>query len=531
MKKIYLFTILLGSIIVGCNPMEDLHNEAKANNPGVVAEVQLTLIDDDYTNDIEDGGLGLNFTSFSSEDDAKSMLPAFLTERYPYLSDGSSAFVGYNLYIGSAEGVSDYTSADDYEVTEADYYAVATEVGDAGFFNNSYKAEDYIPGILDTNIASPEDGKRVAVSYEYDSIEYIDISGTVIYAEDFEGIADLSGMNTFSASGAQEWYLYSSSTPYKAARMSGYSGGNQPNEDWLILPEIDLTGFSNAELKLSQVINFLGSSVIGEDLKVSISTDYTTGDPTVATWIDLTLDQWPVGDSYDIVDSKVSLADYSDQIVYVAFYYKSTVDYAAQWRLVNISVEEGDATETINYNVFYEYNDADAEWSPAGDEVYYLSSADYDSMGEASGQPGRHNNFSSSIPADDYITTFLEINYPYAQEEDEIIVIYKYFTTSTDPPSTQTRGNSYTIVSGVWTPHTSIIAKYAGLIGNLANYGDFDYNWTSTQIEYALAILLDHIDPSAEEGQKYLLTYVVYDNGENVRSTSFIKTGGEWVTN
>ncbi|MEP5340095.1 MAG: hypothetical protein ABJL44_11690 [Algibacter sp.] len=74
-------------------------------------------------------------------------------------------------------------------------------------------------------------------------------------------------------------------------------------------------------------------------------------------------------------------------------------------------------------------------------------------------------------------------------------------------------------------------AEYAGLIGNLSNYGDFDYNWTDAQIQYALAIFLDYLNPSAAEGQKYILTYVIYDNGENDYQTSFIKTDGVWVLN
>ena len=74
-------------------------------------------------------------------------------------------------------------------------------------------------------------------------------------------------------------------------------------------------------------------------------------------------------------------------------------------------------------------------------------------------------------------------------------------------------------------------AEYSGLIGNLAKYGDFDYNWTDSQIEYALAIFLDYLDPTAAEGQKYILTYVIYDNGENDYKTSFIRTNGAWVVN
>jgi hypothetical protein len=73
--------------------------------------------------------------------------------------------------------------------------------------------------------------------------------------------------------------------------------------------------------------------------------------------------------------------------------------------------------------------------------------------------------------------------------------------------------------------------EYSELIGNLAKYGDFDYNWTDAQINYALAIFLDYLNPTAAEGQKYILTYVIYDNGENDYKTGFIKTDGAWVVN
>ena len=73
--------------------------------------------------------------------------------------------------------------------------------------------------------------------------------------------------------------------------------------------------------------------------------------------------------------------------------------------------------------------------------------------------------------------------------------------------------------------------EYDGLKGNLATYGDFDYNWSDAQINFALILFLEHLDPNAAEGQKYLLTYVVYDNGENDYNKSFIKTNGAWVIN
>jgi len=565
MKRIIYCLAILGIIFTGCDPMEDIYKDIDSVEEPVVGSDVYTLTSEDYDD------LDLSFGSFSSEDDAKTMLPPFLAEKYPFWGKGSSVLVNYRLYIGNAEGVSDYTSAEEYEVAEADYYNVSTEVGDAGFFNNKYKAEDYIPGILDTNIASPEDGKKVAVSYEYASIDYSDISGTVIYQEDFQSyvVPDLGTLQTFSITGAQEWKSYSSSSGYQAGLMSGFSGGNQENEDWLILPEIDLTGHSNAELKLSQVLNFLATGVIGTDIAVKVSLDYDGVDPTTATWTNLDFDQWPVGTNYDIVDSTVSLADYADETITIGFYYKSTLDYAPNWRLVNIVVEEGEAIKTDNINVFYEYNNS--SWNPAGGEVYYLGSADYDSMGTGSGQPGQYNNFSSSVPADDYIPTFLSLTapYAYAQEEAEIFVIYKYFSSTCS--CTQTRGNLYTVVDGNWTAYQSTIDSslqfgndgstwvpdntirytftgadvafisnafidiYPGPADNYGFFGSFDRRpsssnyWSDEMLLEAFNALLENGNFITAEEQKYVLTYVIYNGATTNETKSVIKTGGVWV--
>ena len=195
---------------------------------------------------------------------------------------------------------------------------------------------------------------------------------------------------------------------------------------------------------------------------------------------------------------------------------------------------------------------------PYADEFYSLNDEDFESMGI--------ETFGSSTQPDDYLPTFLNIKFPYAIEGTESNVIYDYVSSSS---GAQTRGNLYTKTNGIWVGYESTIettlqfghdgatwvpdntikytlirnadyeymasqltdAEYAGLIGNLARYGDFDYNWSDTQIQYALALFLDHLDPNAAEGQKYTLTYVIYDNGESEYQTSFIKTGGVWVLN
>ena len=63
---------------------------------------------------------------------------------------------------------------------------------------------------------------------------------------------------------------------------------------------------------------------------------------------------------------------------------------------------------TINKEVYYTYTGG--AWKPSTG-VYYLSSEDYDSMGQASGQPGQYNNFDSSMAIDDYVQTFLSLKH------------------------------------------------------------------------------------------------------------------------
>ena len=550
------------SAFLACDPMKDVYEELDKNPTEISADLEFTLEDDDYElSGIESAA---KYKSFSNIDDAKEGIPKILAEKYPQLGAPSSALVGYKLYVGSPEGLSDYTYADEYKVVESDYYSVSTEAGDAGFFNNSTKAEDNVPGILSANIVDPEDGKKVAVSYKFADKEYEDISGVTIFEEDFESyvVPDLGTIQTFSIVGDdQEWISYSSSAGYQAGNMSGYSyPDNVPNEDWMVLPQIDLDGFSKAELKLNQVLNFLGAGVIGTDIAVKISTDYDGADPLTATWTNLDFDKFPAGDSWDAVESKVSLANYADQKIFIAFYYKSTIDFAPNWRVISVAVEEGEAVATDTKNVFYEYDAGSTSWSAAGDEVYYLAASDYDAMGS----PGRYNNFSSSDPASNYLPQMLSGMYPYAQEGQQLFVIYRYYSSSAG--ETQTRGDLYTF-SNTWTyaPSTIETVMQLGMNGkvwepdntikyemtsddytavseayedsnsagssSMAQYGNYDINlWSDAEILESIGMILKDNFPASDEGQKYLVSYNVWtgSSGET-RTLHVILSSGAYV--
>lgn len=533
-------------VFTSCEPLEDINAEVDAILKPIVGDAEYTLTADDYE------AFGLNYGSFNSEDEVKSTIPPFLAEMFPVWGKNSSVLLNYQLYIGNAEGISNYTNSEDYSLALADYPG---NIDNAVAFYESENPVTFIPDILSEKTTNPEEGQITLVKYK----QYVGetVNGiTEFYIRDFAGEGTLLDYEAVSVNGDQVW----EGSNY-GAKMTGFASGNRnPNEDWLISSDIDLSSFPNATLETTQIFNYGDPS----GFSVLISTDYTD-DILAATWDVIELTNVPDGTSWDeVLSDAYSLSDYNGETINIAFKYISTDSDAGTYEIVDVSLKapgvEGVAEPSSE---FYTFDGSSWELSEG---VYYLSDDDFDSMGEGSGQPGKYNNFSSSISPDDYLLTFLSKKYPYALEGDDLSVIYRYYSSNS---GAQLRGNLYTFMNGAWSSFQSTIGtslqfghdgnnwepdntikytlvrnadyeymasklttdEYSGLIGNLAKYGDFDYNWTDAQINYALAIFLDYLNPNAEEGQKYILTYVIYDNGENDYKTAFIKTGGAWVVN
>ena len=542
MKKIIYLATIFGFILTGCNPLEDIYNDIDAQGQGVVGIAEYTLTDDDYAE------LELTFGSFNSEDDAKTLLPDFLKSAYPYFDEGSSVVVGYNLYIGSAEGVSDFTGSDVYDFINSDY---ATTGSDAFGFYPDVNATSAISAILDTQVASPTEDQLILANYDqYTETPEVGLASIVEY--NFEG--SMEGWTVGEEFGADE--VWTSQSGY--VQGNSYFGGQVANTEWLVSPSIDLTGQSDLKFQITHAVKYANDASL---LKIMVSTDYTD-DVLTATWDEITLATAPGVDNLDPSED-YDFSAYDGETINIAFRYESSDSDAGRWRIESLAIKTLGATGNTNSKGEY-FMYSGGNWE-AVDGVYYLSSGDYDSMGTASGQPGKYNNFSSSIPADSYITKFLSMDYPYAQEDDEIIVIYKYFSSSAG--ATQTRGNLYTFINGEWIAHESTIATtlqfgvedgvfvpdntirytltsldyeymgntlssdpiYAGIVPTLLNYHDYDSSWSKDQIVYSLGVLLDYLDSDAAEGQKYLLSYLVYSGGLAELSVTVIKEEGVWI--
>ncbi len=622
MRKIFfLFAIFLGTIIVGCNPMEDLHDEAKANNPGVVEEVELTLTDDDYDE------LELSFGSFSSEDDAKLLLPDFLADKYPYLSDGSSVKVGYDLFIGRAEGVSDYTDEDDhYFLSDADYALSGSDV--SGFYPD-VDASDYLVDILTTNIVDPVDGQvalaryvqytetpMISITTNYsleDNLDYGGAAGdlTAVSAGDWEAhsgagsgpigydtsslsmtdypSSDIGGSLTVDGANSEDvtnWFteiesgtVYASTLVNLSAVSTGTYTFHLRDESFGFRARVGAMddGFGKVLFGIGADSSTLTYGTTAFDLNTTYllvsSYDFGTGDSNLYVLSTAEATEPATAEATDITGTPGTLI--SGVSIRQGFGGPTgTFDgirVATSWDAImtndTAEIVEGDKMKT---EIFYTYSGGD--WD-ATEGVYFMQDADFDSMGEGSGQPGRFNNFGSSTPPDDYLPTFLSQSSPWAYglEEDEIIMVYDYFSSSS---GAQIRGDRYTVIDGMWVGHESVIATtlqfgledgvwlpdntirytfteenytFAGetlenepgfenAASNLLNFGNFNRQggasgWSDDMMFTAVSIVLDNINPSAADGQKYIVSVAVYNGSNAIENYSLIKTEGEWVAN
>lgn len=545
MKRIvYVLALLVGVIFTGCDPLEDINNDIDSIDDPVIAEVEYTLTADDYAE------LDLTFGSFSSDEDARTMLPDFLAGKYPYFGEGSSAVVTYDLYVGNAEGVSDFTGADIYEFTNSDY---ATAGSDAFGFYPDVNATNQIPAILDMQVASPVEGQMVLAKYnQYTEEPEVGLADLVSY--NFAG--SLEGWTVAEEFGGDD--VWTSQSGY--VQGNSYFGGQVANTEWLVSPTIDLTGESDLKFQITQELDFAGDTSL---LKIYVSTDYS-GDVLAATWDEIVLANSATGDMASSEDYDFSA--YDGQIINVAFRYESTDSDAARWRIESVKIKTLGATgDTNSKGEYFMYSGGSWE---AVEGVYYLSSDDFDSMGEGSGQPGQYNNFGSSVPPANYLPTFLQLTFPYAQEEEELFVIYDYYSSSS---GAQIRGNLYTFTEGMWVGHESVIetslqfgfengvwvpdntirytltgSDYSAIVaalsdtypnatGSMDSYGNMDRRvgnpaeWTDPMVLEALNVVLDNIDPNAAEEQKYVVTVDIYNGGNTTEDFAVIKMGGEWV--
>jgi hypothetical protein len=166
----------------------------------------------------------------------------------------------------------------------------------------------------------------------YESL--IPATATLPYSQSFA--SSMGDFIRYSAVGDQVWEWKSNDSG--SMSINGFSGGAKDNEDWLISPTFDFTGLNSIDLDFSEAINYITAY---SDMTVWASTNYTGGNPALATWAELTVNNRAAGSSATLFGNveTIELNDYANQsAVNIAFKYKSNTSGASNWLIGSVSV-------------------------------------------------------------------------------------------------------------------------------------------------------------------------------------------------
>jgi hypothetical protein len=570
MKKFFnLLSMFLALVIVSCNPMEDIHDEidAELDSQLAVAEADYVLTEDDYEE------LGQSFPNFSSLEDARTLIPALLSDLYPTYGAGSILNVGFDLY--------DPLRVTDYEMTASDYALIELD-------NEYFTGMGEITDFLEAKYPQAEEGSYVRLTYDITADEIV----YELDADDYDLI------------GEELEDVYPDPAP-NAAQYNTFEIREDRDSYWsmdMIIEALGVVIEENYGAVAGQLYNITYATYNGSRAEETIKLRFDGNTfAAVDTGVSYELDS----DDYQYIAAELS-EEYPEATASMAEYGNFEKRTSVYWEdemieeALNIllmreypDAEDGDMFE-VTYDV-YDGEDKTETMSmiKSGDEfvinegasvstieatnVFAFTNGDWnepymlpaDSYTEEFGQS--FSNFGDEEEALTKIAIFLGREFPYAEEGEFKAVAYRFYNgeaTVTEYANFVLEGGEWSAIpsvisdslqfgyeDGMWVPDNTInyslgAADYAiiadALSGNdelstqiasMERYSNFDRRpgasayWDDDAILLAMQSLLNEIAPNAEEGQKYVLTFDIYNGSNTTESLSLIKEGGEWVVN
>lgn len=140
---------------------------------------------------------------------------------------------------------------------------------------------------------------------------------------------------TYDVLGPQSWMI-----DYHTAKMTGYAGGSNANEDWLISSPVAVTNVSEAKASVTYCAQYQNAD--NGDVSLQVSTDYVYGnDPYSATWKNMQTTYPNTANFNDFQTVETSLNEFIGQNVTVAIKYTSTASQSRTIEIQSITVQEG----------------------------------------------------------------------------------------------------------------------------------------------------------------------------------------------
>ena len=540
MKKIFYSFAILSLLFTSCNPLEDIYDEidAKTAINGIIGDVERTLSDDDYAD------LDLSFGNFSSVDDAKLMLPSFITSQYPALgvtfkddgsiNEASSALITYKLFSP--------IKFEEYTLVGADYAALElTSLNNSGEYNDFF----------DQKFPSEVKGTVIDLTFKTEPT----ISNYTLTNDDYDLVGSGRFDNFDIRDGRDDALI-------EARRVK--------------IQTILLNNFPEAAFGVKYNVTYKaydGSSTEEYNLEVQLEENPT--DPSKTTTYTLVnADYQLIGNgnfnNFDIRDGKpeadvqvrrakietILLNNYPSAVS-GDFFVISYDTYDGVGRPVLEMILQFDGT---NYNIFdvkvyalytFTLEDTTMRFTLVDDWAAPISftSEEYELMGGS----GRFSNFSGETSeANRKIAIYLETLYPFAANEDFVAVQYNFYSGSVSTKNVNFvfDGTVWNSISSVidtelkfghdgssWVPDNTI--KYTLTNADFASvdngrYNNFDVRAGKAEETVAsrvvkLNVILKANFPTSVKGQKFSVTYAVFDGANGVRTTNVILEGADYI--
>jgi hypothetical protein len=471
MNRLLRYIVTLALVLSACDPLEDIYEEMDEMETGYASSFERLLTSDDYADiaeiareskdpgDSADADFIEGNEYFSNDVPASKYIPPFLSREYPALGQSSVANIGYDFYADYPEYLDELTGPEEYEVTDSNYLEVGVPQGRYKTFIGADNPDQFILDFLVAAIPGAVEEDVRLVLYKYTSI-IVDPSVTrSMVDEDYQIIVDWVEANIDTSYigdyGDSETYFGAGAYYQNFDARDGYW------EDTAFASSQEAILYAIGDVWLPEKYPNATPEVEGKTVYYNIT--YETYDGT--------------GHTYYVVFSCTAAGD------------------PPVFELVDGPSEEYlsySSTSTVDMGAYYKYDGS--AWE-AMEDVYYLSSADYDAMGD----PGRYNNFSSSAPPENYIPQLLAMKYPYAQTDDKLAVGYKYFSGG----KTLVRAGEY-LFSVAWTSYEPVIAKQDQFIQNGTKWV-FDPTVTFSISSADYQLIVDWV--KANKGESYLDSY------------------------
>jgi len=235
----------------------------------------------------------------------ETQIPVFLTQNYPYATNG---YVVGVVYINS----NGKTTADEYKYASG-VWKLQTDV--------VTKKLSFVM----------EEGKWMAGANSY-----------------FENslLGDKGGFTTCDLSMGELNYVWTNTSNYGWKGSAFANNKTNAAESWLVSPVVFLEDSEAPVLTFEEAANKMGDGKVDAMFTVWVTKDadkYNEESPDVSacTWTKLTLDARAAGDSWDFVNvGQIDLSEYNGETIRIALKYTSTDTGAGTWEVKNFSIAE-----------------------------------------------------------------------------------------------------------------------------------------------------------------------------------------------